>query len=835
MLTWKFYLKDLLDETAIEMEVNEPIGWDKVSFSLQRSDNYIGLENLYSDTLEFDGAGYDLLKQAYENYGFEGRLSLTIEAYCNGILEKSIINEVMLSTYVRLENTVSIKAESSGFDRVFKNRLTTPVNLDSPVGIDGFELSDIEKKSIVAHSKEISLINQIELDSEVYNSSTYKLSVTGSQPDYDAPPYEALFTEDLSIGSGSGCVNTSKDFYTQYDFSEIVASDESLGSLTGIPFGVDANPNPFFNCTANGTLNINVSLNVASYIRAIDISSNILGITAKKCGCPDSANMGINAFYGTPNFAYSLYIRVGANVTEIPITDQGAAAGCTEAHYGDLYGKNYETFDFSNFVYNSDTVRFRTVTANVSLPVISGDDVYVLLKCQIDGSYQRRGSSTAVRFVNGSWIDAIGSSITIQSVSTEPPSVIKGYYLYEAFNRVCESITGELDSFRSDFFGRDNSTPTSYESDGCGGWVLLTNGLNIRQMKRKDGTEFPITASFDQLFEACNSIWSLGMRIEEDEYGKRRVRVEPKKYFFQTEVIKSFTNVPEITRRPAVDLIYNEFECGYDKWRIGTGNLNFIDEFNTKRQYSIPVKNIKNKLSKPCSYITSGYAIELTRRVQYSQNPTSDFETDDDNFLICLNVNTVTSSLYTYPPVSTSYEKGAVSERDENFSSIVNYFSPQTIYNARISPANNAQAWFAYIYPSAVKMGYSIKFQSGDGNYQQYQTQIDDCSLSNGTLYQDQDMTAESIRPLDRLPLYIPNYLEFEVPMSLSDFEEIEIDSNKQISVSCGGETSAGFVKEIKYLPNIEGGYAEVKLIEGFCYGGEYDSSFDSSFTIGRC
>jgi hypothetical protein len=834
MLTWKFYLKDLIDESAIQVEVEEPIGWDQVALTLQRSDNYVGLENLYSDTLEFAATGYEVLKESYENYGFEGRLSLTIEGYCNGVLEKSIINEIMLSTYKRLENTIAIKAESSGFDRLFKNRISTPIGLDKTVGIDGGELTDIDKNSIIAHSKEISLTNSLRMDSEVFDSSTYKLSVTFNQVDYAAPPYEAGIEEDLAIGSGSGCVSTSKDFYTQFDFSEIVASDESLGSLYGLPFGMSSGPNPFFNCTANGTLNLDISLNVASYVSAFDISTNILGITAKKCGCPDSSSMGLSRFYGTPNFTYSLYVRVGGNITEIPIVTVDDDT-CGTEYYGDLYGKNYETYKHTNLVYDSETVRFRTITANVTLPVTSGDDVYVLLKCQIDQAYERRLSNTDVRFVNASWVDANNSFINIQSVSTEPPSVIKGYYLYEAFNRICESITGELDSFRSDFFGRDNSVPTSYESDGCGGWVMLTNGLNIRNMKRKDDTEFPVVASFEDLYEACNSIWSLGLRIEEDEYGKRRVRVEPKKYFFQTTTFKSFENVPEITRRPAVELIYNEFECGYNKWKIGTGNLNFIDEFNTKRNYSIPIKNIKNKLSATCNYITSGYAIELTRRVQYSQNPTSDFETDNENFFICLNIDTVTSDKYTSPAVSTDYAKGTVSERNENFSSINNYFSPQTVYNARISPSDNARRWFGYVYPSAVKMGYSIKFQSGDGNYQENHEQSDSCSVAVDVVYQDQDLTEDIIRPLERLPLYTPNYLEFEVPMSLSEFEELEQSSIQQISVSCGGETSLGFLKEVKYFPNIEGGYAEIKLIEGFCYQGEFDSSFDSSFTIGSC
>ncbi len=839
MLSWKFYLKDLLDPAAVYVEVDEPIGWDKVSFTLQRSDNYIGLENIYTDSLEFYGAGFDILRNAYDDlYGFEGQFEFKIEAYCEGILDGTKKTAIMLSTYSRLENGVTVKVEYSGFDRTFKNRLSTPVDLSKSLGIDGLPLSECEKVSILAHSKEIILSSESTPDVQVFNPNTYpsgyKVALTTAVGDYESPPYEAFTAKLFVIDSGSGCQDADVSFFTQIDLSNIISNDDSLGESLGLPWGtVSDEPNPFYKSTVTGKLRLDVSLNLASYIRAEDDSTNILGITAKKCGCSDSDAMGANSYLGTPNFTYYLYLRVGDNISQIPIVAYSGA--CGDIYYGDLYGRNGEYVDLAALTYNDDTVRYKLITGSAEFDVVNGDNIYVLLQCVASQDYEKRLAQTRVFLYSGTWLKAEGSSVSIQSITTEIPSPVKGYYLYEAFNRISESITGELDCFRSEYFGRDSSTPTAYDSDGCAGWTMLTNGLNIRQMKRKDLTEFPVVASFEELFNACNSVWNLGMRIETDDTGKKFIRVEPKEYFFKNTISKYYTDVAEITTVPALELIFNEFEIGYDKWNIGTGNLNFIDEFNTKRNYSIPIKNVKNKLDASCKYIAGGYAIELTRRVQYSSNPTSDFETDNDNFFICLNRNTVISDLYTTPKVSTSYPKGKVSERNENYLSIDNYFSPNTVYNIAISTADNAMRWYNYISPSSIKRGLTILFQSGDGNYQEEHELANGCKISEGVVVQDQDLLDDIFSGSSKNPLYIPNYKIFTVPMSLSDFNEIEERSNESIFVSCGGESHQGSIKELAYYPNIEGGYAEIKILESFCRQGGFDNGFDNGFEIGSC
>lgn len=765
MQAWKFYLKDEIDPTSIFVEVEEPIGWDKVSFTLKRSDNFIGLENLYTDSLEFYGTAFEMLRDAYETYGFEGSFIFRIEAYCAGVLEDSIETVIKLSTYLRVDNTVTVNVEDSSFDRTVKNRLSTSIDLSSNIGLDGTALSPIEKISIGAHSKQIR------------TTALFTVRPSFTTITIDGPDTTGRHVGPFALGA-----------------NDMQRANEPLAFSNG-PFYPDnsGDEDPSSSVFENET-NFDIEIKVTGKIIFSPLNKLVLSVDG----------VATTVWY-TGGFEY--YYRVNGNNVLIA-TYPRVLKNTANQYTIDLNFTATVQPGQRLYIWCFDTYQNGGYTADYpgSSKISEGPEVYVY------------STDTNFNFINE---------------SIYPASTIKGYYIYEAFNRITESISGELNSFRSDYFGRELSTPQAYDSNGCGSWTMLTNGLNIRRMLRKDGTEFPVTASFEELFNACNAVWNLGFRVETDSSGKKYIRVEPKSYFFNNDPLFSFDNISEIRTSPALNKIYNEFECGYENWRVGTGNLNFIDEFNSKRSYSIPIKNQKNKLSARCDYIAGGYSIELTRRVQYSNNPTSDFETDNNNFFICLNTEPVVSDLYTTPPVSTYYPVGTVSERDEKHF-VGNYFSPHTAYNLRISPADNAQRWYNYLAPSAFKMSLPVKFQTGDGNYQEFhELGFDNCKISSGIVAQDQDILPMSL--IDGRPLFIPNWFEADVPMTLSMFNAIKASSERALSISCGGKKNVGFIDEITYLPNVEGGIAALKLLESPCDFGEFDDSFDDSFSKKKC
>lgn len=84
--------------------------------------------------------------------------------------------------------------------------------------------------------------------------------------------------------------------------------------------------------------------------------------------------------------------------------------------------------------------------------------------------------------------------------------------------------------------------------------------------------------------------------------------------------------------------------------------------------------------------------------------------------------------------------------------------------------------------------------------------------------------------------LFVPNYLEFEHPMSYTQFQYLLKNSGNSIDISCeNGNFTKGFIKEIVFMPNQEGGMARFKLLEARCTGGGFDEGFDEGFDNNNC
>jgi hypothetical protein len=376
------------------------------------------------------------------------------------------------------------------------------------------------------------------------------------------------------------------------------------------------------------------------------------------------------------------------------------------------------------------------------------------------------------------------SFITMEEKSILPASTAKALLVGEAFTRICESIAGKPDCFRSDYFGGTTSAPHAYNQDGCGRYISLTNGLNIRQLKDKEGNLYPITSSFKALFDALNAISPLGMRVEKEANGTEYIRVEPASYFYQDEVSYTFKHIKEIERSIAGDLFYNEVEIGYQKWETETKSG--LDEFNSYHSYALPVIQAKRKLSAISAFVTSGYAIESTRRLQFKTDPSKDSSYDNENFLIA----------------SLRDGAGIKAERNENFSTVTGIQSPTTAYNLRFSPARMLMNWYPILAASLVKKTNPvITFQSGKGNYSLLTDRSDVCDQATALVLESQNITRANVKASLRNPYYVPELYSFEFPVSLKTFLNLRTKAIFAIRVGCT-ETTKCYLKEVTYQPN---------------------------------
>lgn len=842
MIGYRFYLRDNNDAVPAYQEIDEPKGWDGVEFNLHRSINYEGLESVYSSEMSFYDyvfTAFTLLEIAFERDYSDANVNIKIEIYCDGVVADTIEGYLNFLTYQQEGNEINIQFEESSFARKFKNRIDTVVNLDSEIGIDGLPITTIERKTVRLHSKEIQLLTEEEY-SDSFNIDTFEYESSGTLP---APTYQYQAVEEHTVDSGSGCETKSSSFYLQFGPDVQSILDTGLLSKFNIPNGISTSKNAYGKINQSGTIQIDLELEVAFYVWGLN-GVDGAPLNAKRCDCADAF---ADQDFLLDHFDFQIEVEVGSQsqINGISTYDYSV---CSENFFGDLTGKNEDYMNdvayggmatgFSRPFSTDETrtwgkkVRWSQLSYTAIFDNVNVDDeLYIHLICNVNGSYERRLLVSKFAYVAEGYVGS-NSSVSVRSVTTTDPTTVEGYQIYEALNIIAESITGQTDAIRSDYFGRTNSVPKSYGETGCEALSLVTDGKNIRNMVDRDGVKTPITSSFSELFQALNVHNNLGLRIERSG-SNYYVRIEPKEYFFQRTSIFTATDPSSLLIEVAKERLWNDIEIGYNQWEIE--NVNGIDEPNTKHNYAIATTNIKQKLSQVTNYITGGYAIEMTRRNQYEDNPTLDWRYDDNKFIIALNRVQVTSDLYS--DSEETYAIGTVSERNELFT-VTDLISPETAYNLRFSPARAAINWYKTIAPALLKKAdTSMKFTSGLGNINMTTELTEACAITNGVIAENQDISDSStvFDGVERIALYAPIWISFEYPLYLSEFINIRDNSNQAITVSCGDRTYFGFLEDINYKPNLSGGIADFKLLMAYCYQGGFDDGFNGGFDISQC
>lgn len=739
-------------------EVEEPIGWDAVEITLQRSDIYLGLENIYSDNILFWNNGADIINAAYEAQSIDADLLFESLYDCGDSVLNTFVEGILNAFFYSVKNNeVTIKIEPSGFQRDFKNNIDQTINLSSNYAIDGVTpITPLQPVDIGLHSKAIT--------------------------------YESLFK--ISNDSDSKTFpDTTDTLHLQLPL--VLDTSEGFSDLT------DFIPSPYLKSnddTAAGGV-VGIWINRTGKTQDVEIDVDAIGNII--------VNPGANFPVGEARFC-NLQLKIGSTYdSATPIYIKPAF--------------------IQNFVAGLDTPVSLTSSLSGLYTVQPNEIVFVTF---IIAGITTDSSSPQPYTVRTNFSKF---EVGFRSLNTVNPSTASVFLVYEMLRKMCESMTGQINCFRSNFFGRID---LGYASDGCGAWTSITNGLNVRNMYDKDGNKFPINAVFSGIFQDLSTIYCLGMRVEKED-GVDIVRIEPAEYFYNADTVKTFFNVSDLTRTPATDLMFNKFVIGYEKWNLNISGINALDEFNAEHTYSLPVKKSNKTLEKKSKLIASGYLIEQTRRVQYKNSATTDFETDNDLIIICLNRQEVASDKYTVPAVNTLYSPGTISERNELFTDITNVLDPDTVYNMRISPTRMAANWYPYISPSFWKAGIKeLRFVSGLGNYLEGDT-LTDCAKIK-TVLQNQNLS--DILIIGIKAIFNPEYLSYTTPMSFQNYKDIIANTEEAIGVSCSSSGQfIGFIKEMKYSPTTQGGTATFKLLSGSCQKGDFNNDFNNDFLIGNC
>ena len=474
-----------------------------------------------------------------------------------------------------------------------------------------------------------------------------------------------------------------------------------------------------------------------------------------------------------------------------------------------------------------------TSLTNYQIELEEGDKVYIYAHFNFDG-------------FNAGWkglesyIQTSGTSFDIVAETLTPTSPTKALLIHEALESTLKIATGDENTLHSDFLGRED---LGYPLDGCGSANMVTNGF---QLRRFDTANRSPQISLKDILTSLNALYCIGMGYEGSS-----MRVEQREYFYNDSEILFIPEVSDFEETAATDLIFNNLKIGYSKY-LDEG-IRLLDEFNTEHEYLSPVRRHENQFSQLSTLIGSGYAIETTRRAQFSDTQKDSTKYDDDNFILAVRKDeplevsatfralgdyfvisltatrsfaknetiSVTGSIFndnTYRIVRiflgriyvdkpltnetatisiTNLSRPYSTEKDEPFESVTGVVSPETSYNLRHSPKRMLMRWAKWLnggfyYKTS---GDLIKntFVKQNGELTTQFNAAETCNLGDpqkDLITEKEDIALAEFDEFDKY--FIPEWVTFKARMTRD-----EINTIRDAMTGQSVDSSYGFIRSI--------------------------------------
>lgn len=462
-----------------------------------------------------------------------------------------------------------------------------------------------------------------------------------------------------------------------------------------------------------------------------------------------------------------------------------------------------------------------TSIANYTVDLAFGDRVYLYAHFNLDG-------------FNAGWkgveayIKTYNTSINVEARTNTGTSSARVLLAHETLTQAIAYVTGQDDAVYSEFFGRED---LGYSSDGCGAYKAITNGFQIR--KFQPAIRAP-KLSPQEILVSLNAIFCLGMGYETIS-GQNKLRIEERGYFYQDHEIMYIPEIGNYTEEVAGDKIYPNILAGYTKY-LDEG-LRLLDEYNTEHKYTTPIKNSDQELDLRSSLITSGYALEQTRRSQYADTEKDSTKYDDDGFLIAVlpqpigpisgvfgnelgayfeyigtlpfilrsgnlvriqgspsndgeyyvmanpDNNRIYFGIFAFNPEGatitiTNLSSPVLTEKDEAFDIVQNVVSPETSYNLRHTPKRNFLNHAKWINGGLYFKGTGDiirnTFVKQNGDLVTQLSSSDPCPLGDINFDVLQEKSDIVLAQFQEKDYYyIPEYVSFKSRLSMSDIRHI--------------------------------------------------------------
>ena len=216
--------------------------------------------------------------------------------------------------------------------------------------------------------------------------------------------------------------------------------------------------------------------------------------------------------------------------------------------------------------------------------------------------------------------------LKITSEVAVPGSAARGYLIHDVVQHLIRSAAGPSIPLQSNFFGLRLH---GYAADGTGGRNLLLMGEDVRN---REGATF--VATYQQVYDSLDALFCIGQAIEYDSVGDPVVRVENIEYFYRDAEILRINVCSNYREKVATDLIYNSVEVGYKKYL--EEKTDTLDSVHTKQEYLTPIRSYQKNFKIISDFIADPYALEHTRREQFSKEEKESWRYDDDLFILAV-------------------------------------------------------------------------------------------------------------------------------------------------------------------------------------------------------
>jgi hypothetical protein len=791
---------------------DQPSGLSKINIDYERDSPFNGFNIEAKATIEFYCAsGYNELKAEYDRAFVDGVGYIIISETCNNV-ETTFKFNLDFTKYEQTINSIKIGLIQDNANGDLKDLLEVEKDIPDTES-DQIYLRNIDVRYLY-HSDKFSLVQtpykengaqygeNIKYDNREPTQNiniAYAINAKTETTINELEIGNALTTESVdrgdffAVNSGTRIVETA---------SGIITNPSTIFIPTLYPFPIFENEleDGLLKFKTNGSTSLLInSLGGINFLGSISSFREIV-VIGQRYEDPKYVKV-----FDLTESSKTTQIPLSNGITNLSINNTTIANVDNEIEFnikkGDSVWIMY-TFNFQSEPYPAEIVFFNTFTPNIQTPGLT-----------FTPNIQKDPMRNYISTLDGrvwEWDKPFGPSL--QYSLTTRTEVTSGVWQY---NDIQMNIDRELDiEFITDkntntgVFNNTNdmilgsTKVTAYKASKIANELFpnldyneleqpkyddlyLTRGDILRNKAGRD--KFRLNAN--KYFTELEKITGLGLGLFFDNSLTPKYRLEIIESFYKDDVFKTFSvDYDDLKVTVAENMLYKSVEIGYNVFKES------FDELHGKNIYQIEgVVKGKSKYTKLSDWIASKFIIKKSLNLGSSSEKQ---EYDENLFILSIDSNMATISDNS---ASATIGKDLVFEQNQaNVRGLNRKYA--SLYNLK----RHELKWCLGTYKG--KTDLSTQRNVNNEKEISYDDGLGYIDLPN-FVRASNDIT---INDIDLQEIMIPNYLEFAIPMNITEFSNLRKNWYSCIEIICEGESYIGNIITVNYSEGI----ANFKLLE---------------------